>query len=123
MKVAQIGLALSLFMQACAAKSADIKDAHNHPQEVFPAVHGMVLFGDEQLYASHIPMFMIPHDWQALFKVTLNHTSADALKIYKTAHAPGTPQAMFTLKPKPFLLPELLEGKIKSFKASLYQGN
>ncbi|HYX37883.1 MAG TPA: hypothetical protein VE954_32670 [Oligoflexus sp.] len=123
MKIAHIALALSLFIQAGDAKSADVKEPHNHPQEVFPAVHGMVLFGDEQLYASHIPMFMIPHDWQALFKVTLKHTSADALELYKTVQAPGTPQAMFTLKPKPFLLPELLEGKIKSFKASLYQGN
>lgn len=100
---------------------------HHHSGSVAPAVHGMVIFGSETLYASHIPMFMSPHDWQALFKVTLSHPTSDAMALYKAARGfdgdPTGAQVQLTLKPKPFVLPDLLEGKVQSFEADLYLGN
>lgn len=84
------------------------------------AVHGMVLFGSEQLYLSHIPMYRTPHDHQALIKVSLSTAGLTAYNTYNT-NARG--QQYFTLAPKPFVLPQLLAGKLTSFKADLYRGS
>jgi len=86
------------------------------------ASHGMVIFGTDTLFVSHIPMFMTPHDWQALMQVSLSHAQSDALAVYQKALTPGK-QGLFTIRPKPFVLPNLLAGKIKSFQADLYRGN
>lgn len=32
-----------------------------------PSVHGMTLMGTELIYASHLPMFHTPHDYQIIF--------------------------------------------------------
>jgi hypothetical protein len=42
----------------------------------------MVLVGEQQAYFSHLPMFMTPHDYQAIFEVTLTTHGADALSTY-----------------------------------------
>ncbi len=82
------------------------------------AVHGMVLFGGEQLYVSHIPMYMNPHDYQALAKVSISSTGLAAYNKYNVSG-----QQYFTLAPKPFVLPQLLSGNITSFRADLYRGS
>ncbi len=86
------------------------------------AVHGMVLFGSDVIYASHIPMYHAPHDWQALFQVTLTHPTVDAKALYLHQIASGV-QPLITIKPLPFVLPKLLNGEVHSFAASLYHGN
>ncbi len=82
------------------------------------AVHGMVLFGGEQLYVSHIPLYMTPHDYQALAKVTISSTGLAAYNKYNVSG-----QQYFTLAPKPFVLPQLLSGALTTFKADLYRGS
>jgi hypothetical protein len=54
---------------------------HEHGQEK-PGFHGMVLFGEQTAYLSHLPMFMSPHDYQAIFEVTLSKEGADPLAAY-----------------------------------------
>jgi|SRR5215213_1783431 len=54
---------------------------HEHGQER-PAFHGMVLFGEQTAYLSHLPMFMSPHDYQAIFEVTLSKEGTDPLAAY-----------------------------------------
>ena len=94
------------------------------PKIVSPpaAVHGMVLFGSDPIYASHIPMYDGPHDWQALFQVTLSHPTVDAKALYLQQVASGV-QPLITIEPRPFVLTKLLNGEIHSFAASLYRGN
>lgn len=82
------------------------------------AVHGMVLFGSDQLFVSHIPMYMTPHDYQALAKVSLSSTGLAAYKKYNT-----NGQQYFTIAPRPFVLPQLLNGTLKSFQADIYRGS
>ncbi len=94
---------------------------HGNGAKAPPGVHGMVIFGENEIFASHIPMFMIPHDWQALFKVTLSHPSVDAMAVYKKARARNG--SLLTVQPKPFVLPPLLKGETKSFEANLFLGN
>jgi hypothetical protein len=89
-----------------------------------PAVHGMVVFGKDTLFVSHIPMFMTPHDRQALMQVRLSHAQSNALAVYQKAALSSTgAQALITIRPKPFLLTNLLNGKLTSFQADLYKGN
>jgi hypothetical protein len=47
-----------------------------------PTFHGMVLFGEQTAYLSHLPMFMAPHDYQAIFEVTLSKEGTDLLAAY-----------------------------------------
>ncbi|MBC7531857.1 MAG: hypothetical protein H7318_09780 [Oligoflexus sp.] len=100
------------------AHSSDVSAA-----TIGAATHGMVLFGSDTLFVSHVPMFMSPHDWQAVIQVKLSHATSDALAVYQKAKATLGNQGLFTIKPKPFVLPSLLSGQIKSFQADLYKGN
>lgn len=54
---------------------------HEHAHES-PAFHGMVLFGEQTAYLSHLPMFMSPHFYQAIFEVTLSKEGAEPLARY-----------------------------------------
>ena len=47
-----------------------------------PGFHGMLLFGEQKLYLSHLPMFMSPHNYQGIFEVTLMRAGSDPGAIY-----------------------------------------
>lgn len=81
-----------------------------------PSVHGMFVFGETTTYLSHLPMFMAPHDTQALFEVEFNGCGQ---KAYDAVKGPG---ALVTLVPEPFALGEMIAHPT-SFKATLYQGH
>jgi hypothetical protein len=76
----------------------------------------MVLFGTgRQMYASHIPMFGMPHDMQILMVVTVKHPAL----VEGQDFSDGT----YTLRPQRFDLNHLVDGRLKSFKADVYRGN
>lgn len=54
---------------------------HDHGRER-PAFHGMLLFGEQTAYFSHLPMFMVAHDYQAIFEVTFSKAETDPLAAY-----------------------------------------
>lgn len=54
---------------------------HEHGHES-PAFHGMVLFGEQTAYLAHLPMFMSPHDYQAIFEVTFSKEGTNPLAAY-----------------------------------------
>ena len=83
----------------------------------------MVLFGRDQLYASHIPMFTAPHDWQALFQVEIAHASQDAKATYVASAFHEGKQQLVTIKPSPFVLTQLLTGGINSFRGTVFNGS
>lgn len=80
-----------------------------------PSVHGMLLFGDKVTYASHLPMFHAPHDYQVILKLSLNDTAYDAAK--------KSSKEIFTLVPEAMDLTKIISGEMKSFKADIYQGH
>jgi hypothetical protein len=59
-------------------------------------LHGMVVVGTETIYASHMPMFMSPHDYQVIIEISLD-TAA-----YRNARKHFGTSALFTLRPPPF---------------------
>lgn len=121
--------ALALATCTTAKPAATLQDnpttgtTHEHiNHDTSPAVHGMVLFGRDALFISHIPTFGIPHDWQAFIEVEISHPSLDALAIFHQQRENGL-QRLVTLKPAPFVLPKLLRGDLKQFTASMHKGN
>jgi hypothetical protein len=65
--------------------------------------HGMLLFGDDPLYLSHLPMFHHPHDFQVLVAVRLDDRSSQALLAHRATGGPG----IYTFLPEDFPIAEL----------------
>ena len=83
-----------------------------------PSTHGMLVFGTKKVFASHLPMFHSPHDYQAVFQIRFD---PETLKTYLNDKA-GSPDSIYTLVPEPFVLPELSHHPL-SIKAVLYHGH
>ncbi len=85
--------------------------------------HGMVLFGGaDGLYASHLPMFHAPHDYQVVLEVRLADPALDTALRQRLAAEP----ILWTLAPEKFELDRLAPGNatpLKSFKADLVLGH
>ncbi len=85
--------------------------------------HGMLLFGGpDALYASHLPMFHAPHDYQVVLQIRLADKAQDkALRRRLNGGA-----ALWTLDPEPFPLDRFAPGAmstVQRFKADLVLGH
>lgn len=87
-----------------------------------PTVHGMLLFGQQTTYASHLPMFHSPHDYQLLLKLKLQELPrAQTLKFYELKKKQG--ETLFTLVPETMDLTKIIDGSKKTFSATIFQGH
>lgn len=87
-----------------------------------PTVHGMLLFGDKVNFASHLPMFHAPHDYQLILKLTFQNSSgSQALEKYAAAKL--GPQSLFTLVPEVMDLTKIMDGTKTTFKAAIFMGH
>ncbi len=80
----------------------------HHPGQPAPTVdttgrHGMLLFGDDPLYLSHLPMFHRPHNFQVLLEVQFDDGAQRALADDREANGDG----MYTFDPDEFPIVEL----------------
>ncbi|WP_162141177.1 hypothetical protein [Simiduia agarivorans] len=74
-----------------------------HTDHNTTAVHGMVLFGDEPLYASHLGLYHHPHDRQIVMPVRFDvPAEAQAFRQWREQF-----DGLITLAPKPFALADL----------------
>ncbi|ASK29372.1 hypothetical protein CEY12_04330 [Chryseobacterium sp. T16E-39] len=101
-----LGSSLNLFSQ-----KHDMKD--------HPGIHGMVLLGDDTQYASHLPLFYSPHDYQVILKIKLDELSAVTYQKDKLAHPENK---LYTIEPEKFVLPGIIND-IKTFKTNIYRGH
>lgn len=74
--------------------------------------HGMFLFGEQSTYASHLPMFHKPHDFQVLLEIELKG-EADVLDA----------KGFRTLFPEELELEKIMDGSVTSFSATLFSGH
>jgi hypothetical protein len=85
---------------------AEMSDHHahagGHHEGDTTGVHGMLLFGEEELYLSHLPMFASPHNFQVLLEVTFDAGVRDALASDR--------ESVHTFAPEPFPIVELEPG-------------
>lgn len=85
------------------------------------AVHGMVIFGQNTVYMSHLPMYHAPHDVQAIFAVKLSHPEKNVNDYYKP-HTKPFGMKLYTFVPKPFKLKAMLK-KPTFITGTLYEGH
>jgi len=76
---------------------------HQHGAATSTGVHGMVLFGDDATYLSHLPMFASPHNFQVLLEVELAGDARDTY-LADLADADG---GLYTFVPDPFPIVEI----------------
>lgn len=85
--------------------------------------HGMALFGGRDgMYASHLPMFHAPHDYQVLLQLRLLDPKLDG---QLRARLEGKP-ALWTIDPEKFELDRLAPGAgapVGQFAATVVQGH
>jgi hypothetical protein len=85
--------------------------------------HGMALFGGKDaLYASHLPMYHAPHDYQVVMRVHLADAAQDAA-LRKRLDGKS---ALWTIAPDKFELDRLAPGAanpLRQFKADIVLGH
>jgi hypothetical protein len=86
-----------------------------------PGFHGMLLFGSERIYMSHLPMFTPQHRYQAIWEVSFGEAGDAA---YRAEWArPDNAGGIFTLAPQElFRLPDLTAART-SFTADVHVGH
>lgn len=87
-------------------------------------LHGMVLFTDgKALFASHLPLYYSPHDYQLIYEVESLHN--DALIEFLTFNHAGASfhKNMVTLLPAQFDLNKLVEGESFSVATQFFKGH
>ncbi len=91
------------------------------PGDEPPGFHGMLLFGSEKLFMSHLPMFTDQHRYQGIWEVSFGEAGDE---LYRDVRLdPDNAKRIFTIAPKQlFRLPELV-GNRKSFQADVYVGH
>jgi hypothetical protein len=82
-------------------------DHPGHGEDDTTGVHGMLLFGEDVVYLSHLPMFMSPHNFQVLLEVGFDDAVHELLRADRDASAGG---GLHTFEPEVFAITELDPG-------------
>lgn len=94
--------------QAAATHHAPEAAAMHHAHEDV-ATHGMLLFGEQTPYLSHLPMFASKHNFQAIFEVSLSTEGTDPMAVYREAREARPEFKMYSFVPtEQFFLTELV---------------
>ena len=91
------------------------------------AVHGMLLFGENTAYLSHLPLFgtTTPHRYQVILEVTLTKAGGDPQAAYVQDRRRHPATKIYTFEPEPFVLPDLnsTDQPRRSFKGTIFRGH
>ena len=94
-----------------------------HAADKTYGTHGMALFGGQEgLYASHLPMFHAPHDYQVILQIHIADPATDAAVRQRL----DGKDALWTIDPEKFELSTLApqaKAPRKEFQADLVQGH
>jgi hypothetical protein len=83
------------------------------------STHGMLIFGTNKIYASHLPMFRTPHNYQIILGLVLD---AKAQQKFIADQKQNPQYTTYTIEPEKFVLPDMIAKK-GTFKANLYRGH
>ncbi len=101
------------------AINAEAQHGHSGMAADKPSVHGMLIFGTHTIYASHLPLFHAPHNYQVILELELNKDAKEKFIKDQQLHPEFT---TYTFEPERFVLPDKINSK-GSFKANLYRGH
>lgn len=101
----------------------EVKHFHAHSRV---GMHGMVLFTDGvELYASHLPLYHAPHDYQLIYRVETRYEK-ELIRWLTVQESDSIPQylnSMITLLPAKFDLNKLIAGQTFSVPSQLFFGH
>lgn len=92
---------------------------HGHSEHGRVGSHGMTLLTDGQaFYASHLPLYYPPHDYQLVYKLKIKASRAmiNELAVNKLGE-------LVTMLPEHFDLNRLIEGESLVLKTDIYRGH
>jgi hypothetical protein len=101
------------------AINAEAQHGHSGMAADKPSVHGMLIFGTQKMYASHLPLFHAPHNYQIIIELELDKAAKEKFIKDQQLHPEFT---TYTIEPERFILPDKINSK-GSFKANLYRGH
>jgi hypothetical protein len=102
-----------------AAIKSQAQHGHNGMSADKPSVHGMLIFGTQKIYASHLPLFHAPHNYQIILELQLD---SKAKKLFITDQQQHPEFTTYTIEPETFILPDMIAAK-GTFTTSLYRGH
>lgn len=107
-------LLLAALLCCTALTSYAFTEQHQHHQRV--GYHGMVVFHvpETGYFASHLPLYVKPHDYQIIYQITFENTEAIQ------AHFN---EGMVTILPEKFDLNLLIEGQSFSVNTKIFAGH
>lgn len=97
-----------------------------------PAVHNMLIVGQETVFLSHLPMFRAPdfdspHRYQVILEVAFTKEGSDPTTVYANDRKKNPATKIYTLNPDEFVLPNLIptnaHASISSFRANIFRGH
>jgi hypothetical protein len=106
--------ALALMLEATSYGKTEAPSSPDSPD-----VHGMLVFGEEETYLSHLPMFRAPHNYQLIMAAEFG---TEVKSVYLQSRRKYPTERIYTLAPVPFVLPEIVKNG-KRFTATLYRGH
>lgn len=113
MKQYVINILTLLFISFTLPVLATVESEHKEHNRI--GHHGMVLFTDgSTLYASHLPLYQSPHDYQLIYAVELNN---------KEIFIEELSNNMVTILPAKFDLNRLIDGDSFSIETKMYRGH
>ena len=84
-------------------------DHDHHGGDDAKGFHGMVLWGLDSVYLSHLPMFKArPHAYQVIVEADLARPTGGPATEYATDRAQHPGQLPYSLAPEEFVLPDIL---------------
>jgi hypothetical protein len=98
---------------------ANAQEHHQKSSQDKPSTHGMLVFGNEKIYASHLPMFHSPHDYQIILELEFDKITQN---LFVTDQENNPVYNTYTIEPEQFILPNMIHNPLP-FKANLYRGH
>lgn len=92
---------------------------HHNSSTDKPSTHGMLIFGKEKIYASHLPMFRSPHNYQIILELELDSKTK---QLFVADQEKNPDYNTYMIEPEKFVLPDMINNP-KSFKVNLYRGH
>lgn len=117
-------VSLCLFVSTNVFAENSHHDKHKAHSRI--GMHGMVMFTDGvDLYASHLPLYRAPHDYQLVYIIETKYKTAlvQRLTQAKQQDAPLFMQNMVTLLPAKFDLNKLIEGQSFTIETQMFSGH
>lgn len=123
MRIRSAALLLAAALASAAAPAIAQPGGHAHDETM--GVHGMLMFGSDAVFLSHLPLYRAPHDWQMILQARLvDEDGADPMAAY-VADRRSSGERVYTLEPERFahaILADSAAAPVR-FRGTVFRGH